>query len=114
MDSLLLGSAKSTITVKEKRRGNQVWTIQRRRQHWEQDTERRAIKYGQSRDVDNIGNKIQTEGAIKYGQCRDVDNIGNKTQNEGAIKYGQSRDVDNIGSKTQNEEKQINKYNTEN
>jgi hypothetical protein len=53
--------AKSTITVKEKEWGNQVWTIQRRRQHWEQDTERRAIKYGQSRDVDNIGRKTQNE-----------------------------------------------------
>ena len=43
------------------RRGNQVWTMQRRRQHWEQDTERRAIKYGQSRDIDNIGSKTQNE-----------------------------------------------------
>jgi hypothetical protein len=102
------------LGTRHRTKSNQVWTIQRRRQHWQQDTERRAIKYGQSRDVDNIGNKTQNEGAIKCGQSRDVDNIGNKTQNEGAIKYGQSRDVDNIESKTQNEEKQSNKYNTEN
>ena len=59
---------------------NQVWIIQRSRQHWKQDTERRAIKYGQSRDVDNIESNTQNEGAIKYGQSREVDYIRSKTQ----------------------------------
>ena len=39
-------------------RGNQEWTIQRHRQHWELDTEG-AIKNGQSRDIGNIEHKTQ-------------------------------------------------------
>jgi hypothetical protein len=47
--------------ARHRTKSNQIWTIQIRRQHWEQDTERRAIKYGQSRNVDNIVSKTQNE-----------------------------------------------------
>ena len=51
----------TTLGARHRTKSNQVWTIQRHRQHWEQDTERRAIKYEQSRDVDTIENKTQNE-----------------------------------------------------
>jgi len=35
---------KYNVNVRENRKGNQQWTIQRHRQHWEQDTERRQPK----------------------------------------------------------------------
>ena len=98
--------------------------MQRRRQHWEQDTERRAIKYGQSRDIDNIGRKTQNEEQSSMDNPETKKTLAARHRTKGnqvwtiqrrrqhweqnterrAIKYGQSRDIDNIGSKTQNEE----------
>jgi hypothetical protein len=77
--------------------------MQRHRQHWEQDTERREIKYGQSREVDNIGSKTQNEEQSSMDNPESRQHWEQDTERR-AIKYGQSRDVDNIGSKTQNEE----------
>ena len=35
---------KYNVNARENRKGNRQWTIQRHRQHWEQDTERRQAK----------------------------------------------------------------------
>jgi hypothetical protein len=35
---------KYNVNVRENRKSNRQWTIQRHRQHWEQDTERRQPK----------------------------------------------------------------------
>ena len=55
------------INVRENRRGNQEWTIQRYYQHWVQKT--------QDEDKQNKYTLEKTEGVIKNGQPRETGNI---------------------------------------
>jgi hypothetical protein len=54
--------------VRENRRSNQEWTIQRNWQRWVHKT--------QDEGKQNIETLEKTEGAIKNGQFRETDNIG--------------------------------------
>ena len=59
---------KISINVRENRRGNQEWTIQRNWQHWVHKT--------QDEDKQNIETLEKTEVAIKNGQFRETGNVG--------------------------------------
>ena len=63
-----------TLIIRENRRSNAIWTIQRHRQHWEQDTEQRHKKQQQQKTQygglilkqrDPLQNK-KTRGRTRY------------------------------------------------
>jgi hypothetical protein len=99
--------------VRENRRGNQEWTIQRKQKGQSRmdnpEKTEGAIKNGQSRE-NRRGNQEWTIQRKQKGQSR----MDNPEKTEGTIKNGQSRETCNIGHKTENEgEKTKKKHNTE-
>jgi hypothetical protein len=84
-----IGYTRHRTKVRETRRGNQEWTIQRNWQHWVNkplEKGKRKQKWQSTMDnpkklatlnTQDTGQRLEkTEGAIKNGQFRDTGNIG--------------------------------------
>ena len=87
---------------------NHEWTLQRHRQHWTQETERK-----QSRDTGNTGHKKQSADNPETQATLDTRNRAQTIQRHRQhwtqeTERRQSRDTGNTGHKKQNADKQNN------